>query len=150
MNRRLNFIVTFSAYPAFAALRSGRHLFPWLAVVLYLGGSLSVFAQGSLTPPGPPAPTMKKLDEVEPRTNLQASIAPAGVDTGNADYHFIINQPGSYYLSANLLVTKTNGIQINAEGVTLDLNGFQISKINPDGNGIEISALGHRAAVRNG
>jgi hypothetical protein len=31
---------------------------------------------------------------------------------------------GSYYLSANIAVTtKTNGIQINAEGVTLDLNG---------------------------
>src|SRR6476646_3866759 len=55
----------------------------------------SAFPQGSLTPPGPPAPTMKKLDEVEPRTNLQATPAPAGVDTSNADYHFIINQPGS-------------------------------------------------------
>lgn len=111
---------------------------------------LSAFPQGSLTPPGPPGPTMKKLDEVEPRTNLQATPAPAGVDTSNANYHFIINQPGSYYLSANLVVTKTNGIQINAEGVTLDLNGFQISRVAPDGNGIEISSLGHHTAVRNG
>src|SRR4051794_34198710 len=150
MNRRLNFIVTFSAYPAFAALRSGRHLFPWLAVVLYLGGSLSVFAQGSLTPPGPPAPTMKKLDEVEPRTNLQASPAPAGVDTSNPNYHFIINQPGSYYLTSNLLVTKTNGIQINVEGVTLDLNGFQISRVTPTGYGIEIPTTSLHATVRNG
>src|SRR6476659_174770 len=63
---------------------------------------LSVFPQGSLNPPGPPAPTMKKLDEVEPRTNLQATTAPPGVDPGNADYQFIITQPGSYYLSANL------------------------------------------------
>ena len=93
---------------------------------------------------------MKKLDEMEPRTNLQAIPAPAGVDTSNADYHFIINQPGSYYLSANILVTKTNGIQINVEGVTLDLNGFQISRVSPSGNGIEISDTSHRTTVRNG
>src|SRR5256714_14696119 len=112
--------------------------------------SFPVFGQGSLAPPGPPAPTMKKLDEIEPRTNLQATPAPPGVDTGSADYQFIITQPGSYYLSANLVVTKTNGIQINAEGVTLDLNGFQISRVSPDGNGIEISNVGHRATIRNG
>ena len=89
-------------YIAFAILLSAFQLF-----------SFSAFGQGSLTPPGPPAPTMKKLDKVEPRTNLQATPAPAGVDTSNADYHFIINQPGSYYLSANIVVTKANGIQIN-------------------------------------
>src|SRR4051794_10475242 len=81
-------------------------------------------AQGSLTPPaGAPAPTMKKLDEVEPRTNLQATPVPAGVTRGQ-DYDFIINQPGSYYLSANLEAVHLNAIQINAEGVTIDLNGF--------------------------
>src|SRR2546423_14102987 len=109
------------------------------------------FPQGSLTPPGAPGPTMKRLDEVEPRTNLQATPAPAGVDTTNANYHFIINQPGSYYLSANLGVTKTNGIQINVEGVTLDLNGFQISKPGTSlSNGIEIADTSHRASIRNG
>src|SRR3989440_9193807 len=87
--------------------------------------SVSAFPQGSLTPPGAPAPTMKRLDEVEPRTNLQASPAPAGVDTTNRNYQLVINQPGSYYLSANHGVTKASGVQINAEGVTLDLNGFQ-------------------------
>src|SRR6266513_2754329 len=102
MNRRHNLIAIFSVFQLF---------------------NLSVFGQGSLTPSGPPSPTMKKLDEVEPRTNLQAASAP-GVDPSSADYHFIINQPGSYYLSANIVVTKTNGIRINAEGVTLDLNGF--------------------------
>jgi len=116
----------------------------------YLLLSPNAFPQGTLNPPGPPAPTMKKLDELEPRANLQASPAPAGVDTSNADYHFIINQPGSYYLSANILVTKTNGIQINVEGVTLDLNGFQISRVSPSGNGIEISDTSHRTTVRNG
>jgi parallel beta-helix repeat protein len=113
--------------------------------------SVSVFSQGSLTPPGAPAPTMKRLDEVEPRTNLQASPAPAGVDTTNPNYHFVINQPGSYYLSANLGVTKTSGIQINAEGVTLDLNGFTISRgSSSGGDGIQISVEAHRVSLFNG
>ena len=82
---------------------------------------------------------------------MQAPTLPPGVTT-NASYHFIISQPGSYYLSANLGVTKTHGIQINTEGVTLDLNGFEISRASGSlgGNGIEIPATSHRAAVRNG
>jgi len=99
-----------------------------LCTVVAAALPLSAFSQGSLNPPGAPAPTMKTLDQVEPRIDLQKRPASA-VTTTNADYHFIITQPGSYYLSANLAVTKTNGIQINAEGVTLDLNGFQISRV---------------------
>src|SRR2546423_776646 len=101
-------------------------LLPPAALIVFclFFSTMSIFAQGSLTPPGAPAPTMKALDEIEPRINLQASPAPASVDTTNANYHFIINQPGSYYLSANLGVTKLNGIKINSQGVTLDLNGF--------------------------
>jgi parallel beta-helix repeat protein len=111
----------------------------------------SAFPQGSLTPPGAPAPTMKRLDEVEPRTNLQATPAPAGVDTTNAGYHFIINQPGSYYLSANLAVTKANGVQINVEGVTFDLNGFTISRASGSGgDGIQIPPTAHRTTILNG
>jgi parallel beta-helix repeat protein len=113
--------------------------------------SSAAFPQGSLAPPGPPAPTMKRLDEVEPRTNLQATPAPAGVDTTSPNYHFVINQPGSYYLSASLAVTKANGIQINAEGVTLDLNGFQISRASGSGgDGIQISVAAHRLSLLNG
>ena len=113
-------------------------------------GSSFILAQGSLTPPGAPAPTMKTLQQIEPRIDLQNALA-AAVDTSNASYHFIINQPGSYYLSANLGVTKTNGIQINAEGVTLDLNGFQISRASgTGGNGIEIPDTSHRASILHG
>lgn len=53
---------------------------------------------------------MKTLEQIEPRTNLQSAPA-AAVTTTDAAFHFIINQPGSYYLSANLDLTKTNGVQ---------------------------------------
>jgi parallel beta-helix repeat protein len=110
-----------------------------------------LIAQGPLTPPGAPAPNFKTLQQIEPRTDLQATPAPPGVETSNADYHFIINQPGSYYLSANLGVTKANGVRIDAEGVTLDLNGFQISRTSgTGGDGIDILNTAHGAGVRNG
>src|SRR6476619_3575825 len=127
------------------------HVVRFLLVSGFQLFTVSAFSQGSLTPPGAPGPTFKTLQQVEPRTDLQATPAPPGVDTTNGAYHFIINQPGSYYLSANLAVTKANGIQINAEGVTLDMNGFQISRASGSGgNGIEIAAISNRAAVRDG
>jgi hypothetical protein len=76
--------------------------------------SSRVLAQGSLTPPGVPAPTMKSLAQVEPRTPI--SSAP-----------FTISTPGSYYLTTNVTTAVSNAIVIAANGVTLDLGGFTIS-----------------------
>jgi hypothetical protein len=80
----------------------------------------TAFAQGSLTPPGAPAPTMKTLDQVYARLDSRTAIT-------NANSAYLISAPGSYYLTTNLTVSSGNGININANGVTLDLNGFTIS-----------------------
>ena len=56
---------------------------------------------------------MKTADQIEPRTPI--SSAP-----------YTITNPGSYYLTTNLIVYNTNGITISASCVTLDLNGFAI------------------------
>ena len=46
-------------------------------------------AQGSLTPPGAPAPSMKSLDQIEARTPIDAAHTP-----GDANNQFIISAPG--------------------------------------------------------
>ena len=78
----------------------------------------TAFAQGSLTPPGAPAPTMKSADQIYSKLDPRTPISSAP---------FIITNSGSYYLTCNLTVSSGDAIDINTNGVTLDLNGFIIS-----------------------
>jgi hypothetical protein len=70
---------------------------------------------GPLDPSGTPAPPMKTLQQVEPRTPID-------------HLPFAITQTGSYYLTGNLTVAPldTDGITVNANHVIIDLNGFQL------------------------
>jgi hypothetical protein len=70
-----------------------------------------------------------------------------------AGFPVMINQPGSYRLSGNLTVPiGMNGIEINADNVTLDLNGFSITGPGAFPNlGIGIVSTDHqRMAIGNG
>jgi hypothetical protein len=63
-----------------------------------------------------------------------------------------ITAPGSYVLQGNVTVASGNGIVIQSENVTLDLNGFTISSttVSPaEGTGILISANQTAATHKN-
>ena len=72
---------------------------------------------------------MKTLEQVEPRIDL------ATVGGDSAAGHRI-TAPGSYYLSSNVTSAEATSIEIRSSGVTLDLNGFTISR--PSGAGAAI------------
>lgn len=70
---------------------------------------------------------------------------------GSPACHHVINEPGVYYLSGNLDVSKPTGVNIQAEGVTLDLNGFAIRRVSGSGgHGILVALPANRCTVENG
>lgn len=83
-------------------------------------------AAGPLTPPaGPVAPTYRTLAEIEPRKPISQPAQPASPEAV-----VIIDAPGSYYLTGNIVANGRTGIHIAANNVTLDLNGFAVLGVN--------------------
>ena len=108
--------------------------------VCYLvGAPYSASAQGPLTPPGAPAPMMKTLDQVEPRTAV-------------TNLPYTIAQSGSYYLTGNLVESgTTTGLVIQADNVTLDLNGFALLGSGAGAvNGVQMAAAQQNCAIYGG
>ena len=94
-----------------------------VTVILLVAAGIVVYGllanAGSLEPSAVPAPTMKTLVDVEPRTAIRNMF--------NTLTPIVINQSGSYYLAEDILAfPSAHGINITADNVTLDLNGFTV------------------------
>jgi hypothetical protein len=128
------------------SMESIRMLKAVLCASLLASISCGVLA-GELNPPaGAVAPTMKNLQQVEPRTAINAANTP-----GDGFSQFVISQPGSYYLTNNIAgVAGLNGIRIASVNVTLDLNGFSLIGIPSSGDGIFMSNFFDNVVIRNG
>src|SRR5437773_5109072 len=113
---------------------------PICASILLVGAWFA--GAGHLNPPaGPVAPTHKTLTEVEPRTSVRSL-------PGSASAVYVISQPGSYYLTADVIgVPGKNGIDITVGGVSLDLRGFRIFSAGGSLKGITASG---DATISNG
>lgn len=101
-----------------------------LAACVAALASVALFAGDLNPPPGPVAPTMKTLDEVEARIPLQSV-------PGGATFEHVVSAPGSYYLTGDLVLTlPISAVFIEADDVTIDLNGFSIV-----GTGVQTGVL---------
>ncbi|MFZ4576693.1 MAG: NosD domain-containing protein [Phycisphaerales bacterium] len=97
-------------------------------------------------PPGPVTSTMKTLTEVEPRIAINATNTP-----GDANSLYHISEPGSYYLTGNIDgVAGKHGIEISANNVTIDLNGFAVRGTSGALSGIVNANALSWATIRNG
>lgn len=110
-------------------------------------------AQGTLTPPSAPVPTMKSLDQIDTHVDTAAAAKRIPINAvttpGNSASTYVITQPGSYYLTGNLNgELGKDGIDINADNVTVDLNGFAV--IGALISNFGIYSNGNNVALRNG
>lgn len=117
-----------------------------LVAITSLCLALPAFA-GDLTPPsGTPGPTMKTLQQVEPRVVIDSSTTP-----GDADSLFKITASGSYYLPANLSISSGRGmLEIAASNVTVDFNGFRVQGLAGSIDGVFTTGAVSNITLRNG
>jgi hypothetical protein len=102
-------------------------------------GDSSTSASG-LTPP------YKTLGQIEPRVAVQTLA-------GSATAQFVIDRPGSYYLTGNITGTPgKHAIVIASDNVTLDLSGFALIGAAQAGDGINSSSTSYykNISVSNG
>src|SRR5262245_7841775 len=91
--------------------------------VLTLVAAAGLLTAGPLNPPaGPVESTYQTLSEIEPRVAVNLANTP-----GDADSTYKITSNGSYYLTGDVITAPGKmGIEIAADDVTLDLNGFRV------------------------
>ena len=102
----------------------------------------TALAQGNLTPPDAPMPTMKSLDQLDAKLEKRIAIT---------NLPCFIGDSGSYYLASSLTgLAGFHGIDIFGADVTLDLNGFTLVGINNSLGGVRVGGGFRNVVIRNG
>ncbi len=114
-----------------------------LTILILAGiGAFALLAvAGDLEPSGPPASTMKTLDEVEPRIPIHSSDLP-----------LVITEPNSYYFAEDIDFepNDTHAITIECDDVTIDLMGYTLKGPDSgDKSGVFMSGQSN-VEIRNG
>lgn len=112
-----------------------------LVVVCVVAVAPSAVAGSYLEPPGPPgseAAKMRTLNEIQPASPIHS-------------LPFVITNSGKYVLVEDLTGTNgQDGISIQADNVTVDLNGFTLTGVSGSLYGINIPAKQTSITIMNG
>jgi hypothetical protein len=122
---------------------------------LFLAGVLAIMLGFAI-----PVEAVDGVIEINQVRALEGGVT----STDDPGFPVILDSPGSYRLTTSLVVpdAETAGIFINADDVTLDLNGFSISgptsctggfpplTCSPTGNGDGVWTIGSRTTITNG
>ncbi len=102
-----------------------------IVTMIVAGACVASALAGPLDPPAGP---IASTPGPEPRIAINAINTP-----GDANSHFKITQPGSYYMTGNLNgAAGRHGIEIVSVGVTVDLNGFRLIGTGGSLNGVHV------------
>jgi parallel beta-helix repeat protein len=112
-------------------------LYPLLCLCL----SLSLASADYLDPQGPPGSIITKMPtliQIEPRQAIES-------------LPFVITNSGPYVLTRNLTASSlVDGVSIQTNSVSINLNGFTLKGIPGSGNGITVSGSQTFIVIRNG
>ncbi|MFT3685852.1 MAG: right-handed parallel beta-helix repeat-containing protein [Phycisphaerales bacterium] len=116
-----------------------------------IGAIAALSKAGPINPPaGPVGSTGRTLDEVYNRIPAVGAGDGRAAIAGNTNYGVVLNAPGSYLLTGDVVDPLGNGIVIGASDITLDLNGFAVRSGSGSASGIALSPGLKRVVVRNG